>query len=249
MVYQKQDVYHDLRRRIIEEELNPGAPLVERDVSATYKVSRTPVREALRRLVADGLVVLDRGRGYSVRRMTIEDIIEIFVAREAVEATISSLATAHMDASLRDALLRLRDQLRDVDVQQDPGAAVNLGRQLHDLLATTADNGVLFDFYQKLRDVTMLTRNVSKRSADVEVASREDHLRIIEAVLCGRRDDAERYMRLHLRGTCERLVAAYLQRRTATLSLVSSDPVELPAEAEICSCGKTTMSSVKSSVL
>lgn len=224
MVYQKQDVYHDLRRRIIEEELSPGAPLVERDVSATYKISRTPVREALRQLVADGLVVLDRGRGYSVRRMTVEDLIEVFVAREAVEGTIASLATAHMDAPQGEELLRLREQFRDVDVKQDPGAAVNLGRQLHDFLATTAKNGILFDFYQILRDVAMLTRNVSKRSADVEVVSREDHLKIIEAVLCGRRDDAERHMRLHLRGTCERMVAEYLRRHTATLGFVSSDP-------------------------
>lgn len=232
MVYQKQDVYHDLRRRILEEELPPGAPLVERDVSTTYKVSRTPVREALRQLVADGLVVLDPGRGYSVRRMTVEDLIEVFVAREAVEGTIASLATAHMDAPKREELLRLREQFRDLDVERDPGAAVNLGRQLHDFLATTAENGILFDFYEKLRDVATLTRNVSKRSADVEVASREDHLKIIEAVLFGRRDDAERRMRLHLRGTCERMVAEYLRRRTATLGFVSSDPAESPAEAE-----------------
>ena len=69
LVYHSDDVYKDLKRRIIEEDLRPGDVLVERDVSLNYNVSRTPAREALRQLVSDGLVVLIRGRGYSVRQL------------------------------------------------------------------------------------------------------------------------------------------------------------------------------------
>jgi DNA-binding GntR family transcriptional regulator len=222
MVYQGDDVYKDLRRRIIDEHLKPGEFLVERDVSITYNVSRTPAREALRQLVVDGLVVLDRGRGYSVRQLTVEDILEVFVAREAVEGTLASLATGHPDSRFLDRVAGIRERLEAVDPARQPAKAVNLGGQLHDLLAETAENRILYDFYQKLRNVAALTRNLSKKTVDVETVSREEHLRLIEAVVAGMRDEAERQMRLHLRGTCERMVASYLQRRTASLGFVEA---------------------------
>ena len=225
MVYQADDVYNDLRRRIMEEELKPGDFLVERDVSVTYNVSRTPAREALRQLVADGLVTLDRGRGYSVRQLTVEDILEVFIAREAIEGTLASLATAHVDTRLINRLVHIRERLEEVDPARQPVKAVNLGRQLHDLLATAAEHRILYDFYQKLRNVAALTRNLSKKSVDVEIISRDEHLRIIDAVVAGKRDEAERQMRLHLRGTCERMVATYLQKRTASLGFIEPSSV------------------------
>ncbi|MFW5843960.1 MAG: GntR family transcriptional regulator [Spirochaetota bacterium] len=220
MVYQTEDVHQDLKRRIVEEDLSPGDFLVERDISLEYNVSRTPVREALRLLVADGLVVLKRGRGYSVRQLTIEDLLEIFIAREAVEGTLASLATARLDAKLRQRILSIKSSLEEVDPTVQPIKAVNLGRQLHDSLAHAAGNQTLLDFYDKLRNVAALTRNLSKKSVDVEVVSRQEHLRIITAVLEERRDAAERNMRLHLRGTCERMVAAYLKGSTTSLGFV-----------------------------
>jgi DNA-binding GntR family transcriptional regulator len=220
LVYQTDDVHTDLRRRIIDEELKPGDFLVERDISLAYKVSRTPVREALRQLVAEGLVVLKRGRGYSVKQLTIEDLLEIFIAREAVEGTLASLATARLDAKLRHKLLAIKSSLEEVDPAVQPIKAVNLGRQLHDALADAAGNQTLLDFYQKLRNVAALTRNLSKKSVDVEVVSRQEHLRIITAVLEEQRDAAERNMRLHLRGTCERMVAAYLKGSTTSLGFI-----------------------------
>jgi DNA-binding GntR family transcriptional regulator len=220
LVYQTDDVHTDLRRRIIEEELKPGDFLVERDISLAYKVSRTPVREALRQLVAEGLVVLKRGRGYSVKQLTIEDLLEIFIAREAVEGTLASLATARLDAKLRQKLIAIKSSLEEIDPAIQPIKAVNLGRQLHDALADAAGNHTLLDFYHKLRNVAALTRNLSKKSVDVEVVSREEHLHIINAVLEEQRDAAERNMRLHLRGTCERMVAAYLKGSTTSLGFI-----------------------------
>ena len=220
MVYQTDDVHKDLKRRIVEEELSPGVFLVERDISLEYNVSRTPVREALRQLVSDGLVVLDRGRGYSVRQLSIEDLLEIFIAREAVEGTLASLATARLESKLRERVVLLRTKLEEIDAAVQPSKAVNLGRQLHDYLAEAASNRTLMDFYDKLRNVAALTRNLSKKSTEVEILSQQEHLRIINAVLAGDRNDAERAMRLHLRGTCERMVASYLKGSTTSLGFV-----------------------------
>lgn len=228
MVYHTDDVHKDLKRRIVEEELSPGDFLVERDISLEYNVSRTPVREALRQLVADGLVVLDRGRGYSVRQLSIEDLLEIFIAREAVEGTLASLATARLDSKLRERVVLIRSKLEEIDAAVQPSKAVNLGRQLHDHLAEAASNRTLMDFYDKLRNVAALTRNLSKKSIEVEILSQQEHLKIINAVLSEDRNEAERAMRLHLRGTCERMVASYLKGSTTSLGFV--DHVSLSRE-------------------
>jgi DNA-binding GntR family transcriptional regulator len=146
--------------------------------------------------------------------------VEVFVARAAVESTLASLATAHLDTGLKKRLLNIRNQLERVDVYSNPVRAVSLGRSLHDLLAANASNQTLYDFYAKLRNVAALTRNLSKRSAEIEAISRQDHFRIIDAVVEGDRDEAEASMRLHLSGTCERVVASYLGAKTANRAFV-----------------------------
>ena len=215
MVYQSDDVYKDLRRRIIEEDLTPGAALVERDVSMRYEVSRTPAREALRQLVSDGLVVLTRGRGYTVRQLSAEDIIEVFVARESIEGTMASLAASHVDDSLRVRLNIVRGQIERLNAEDNPKKAIELGSNLHDILAEVANNTILFKFYQEVRTVAALTRNLSKNTVKSEAASREEHLQIIDSVLAEKKEEAESLMRLHLHHTCERMIKAYLRKHTA----------------------------------
>lgn len=220
MVYHTIDIENDLRRRIIEEELAPGDFLVERDLSKEYNVSRTPVRESLRQLVSDGLVVLNRGRGYSVRKLTIEDLLEIFISREAIEGTLTNLAAANLDTKLRKDLIQMQHRIEEIDATTQSIKALNLGRQMHDYLANSSGNKTLLDFYHKLQNAAALTRNLSKNRAEVEVVSKEEHLRIIAAVLSGNRDAAERAMRIHLRSTCERIVASYLKGSTTSLGFL-----------------------------
>ncbi|WP_319477792.1 GntR family transcriptional regulator [Marispirochaeta aestuarii] len=216
LVYHSDDVYKDLKRRIIEEDLRPGDVLVERDVSLNYNVSRTPAREALRQLVSDGLVVLIRGRGYSVRQLSVEDIIEVFVARESIEGTLANLSASHLNAEMQHRLENLKNEMEEINPEISPEKVIETGSRLHNLIAETAHNTMLYKFYQELCTVAALTRNLSKYTSKIESISRDEHILIINSLIAGNREDAEGYMRLHLRRTCERIVSSYLQKRTTS---------------------------------
>jgi len=88
----KINVYEDIRRQIVEEKLVPGQWLVERELCKTYSMSRTPIREILWSLTADGFLEQEANRGFVVRRLGLEQIFEIFQAREAIEGMAARLA-------------------------------------------------------------------------------------------------------------------------------------------------------------
>ena len=88
----KTTVYEDIRRQIVEEKLAPGQWLIERELCETYRMSRTPIREILWKLTADGFLEQEANRGFVVRRLGLEQIFEIFQAREAIEGMAARLA-------------------------------------------------------------------------------------------------------------------------------------------------------------
>ena len=82
---QAADAYQLIRRAIVEGSYAPGQRLVEQRLAEQHGLSRTPVREALRRLQAEGLVDVERHRGAAVRRLTVDDIADIYELRSRLE--------------------------------------------------------------------------------------------------------------------------------------------------------------------
>lgn len=205
----KEKIYLDLREKIINEEIKPGDWIVERKLTEIYRVSRTPIREVLRMLMEDGLIELNSKKGYTVRKLSLEDFVEIYTAREAIEGAAARLACRRRDAELLEKLSDLKEKLKLVDIDKDPAQGVALGRQLHDLLIEYSGNKILKKFYEKLRLLTNMTRNITKRSAEIEKRSRDDHVRIIETILLGDETKVEELMRKHLRETLKSVIDSY----------------------------------------
>jgi len=213
MVYhmRKEELFEDLRRRIISGELLPGQWLVERDLSEEYKISRTPIREKLRKLANLGLVELEPSRGYRVKELGVEEIVEIFNAREAIEGECTRLACLSGSSEFLIQVKELKARLESIDIQREPERGVIIGKELHDLIVQTANNRYLEEFYQKLANLAALTRNMSKKSSQIEMISKDFHLRILDALLEKNAEEGERLMREHLRFTCKALLHTYLR--------------------------------------
>lgn len=205
----KEKIYLDLREKILSEEIKPGEWIVERKLTEVYGVSRTPIREVLRMLMEDGLIELNGKKGYTVRKLTLEDFVEIYTAREAIEGAAARLACRNRNEELIQKLQKLKQELELVDIDSDPAKGVALGRQLHDLLIEYSGNRILKRFYEKLRLLTNMTRNITKRSVDIEKKSRDEHIQIIEAVVKGDETEAEDLLRKHLRRTLSSVIETY----------------------------------------
>lgn len=205
----KQQAYEHLKNGIIEGSIAQGQWLVERELCRQYGLSRTPIRELLFRLVSERLVVREPSKGFSVRKLTMEHVVEIFQAREALEDMAVMLACQRMDEDTIKRLETLRLQLYEVDVEQEIARAVKLGRLMHNTIRDAAKNSLLSDMYVTIDNLTYLTANLTVRSMKIERRSRASHLEIIDALLGQNMEGARQRMREHLRETSSLLVTEF----------------------------------------
>jgi len=205
----KTTVYEDIRQQIVEEKLVPGQWLVERELCQTYRMSRTPIREILWKLTADGFLEQEANRGFVVRRLGLQQIFEIFQAREAIEGMAARLACRRGGEALRSTLREIKKKIARINIESDPAAGTALGRQLHRAIMEAAQNGIMTDIHERLENMTVLTANITKRSPAIEKASAEAHLSIINAMLEQDQEKAEQMMRVHLKETCRHVVEQF----------------------------------------
>jgi len=204
----KNTVYKELKAKIMSGKLLPGSSLVEREISDEYSISRTPVREILWRLASDGLLEQEPSKGYIVRKVSLEEIFNIFQSREGIEGIAARLACLKGDAKFFSKINEIGKKIKEVDIEKNTQEGVFFGRKLHDVIIYTASNPFLSQFYNKLRNLSSLTRNITQRSILIEKKSQESHLTIINALEERDEEKSEYCMREHLRTTC-RLMADY----------------------------------------
>ncbi|HBQ86706.1 MAG TPA: hypothetical protein DD811_09550, partial [Syntrophomonas sp.] len=95
----RNEVYHYLRNAILEERLKPGQRIIERKVADKLSVSRTPVREAIRKLEQEGLVNYVPNRGAIVASLSATDVWEIYTIRSVLEGLAVRLAAQHLNSA------------------------------------------------------------------------------------------------------------------------------------------------------
>ncbi len=206
---EKKDIYEDLKQQIIEERILPGQWLVERELCEAYALSRTPIREVLLRLLGEGFLEQEAHRGFTVRRLSLEQIFEVFQTREAIEGMATRLACRKGDESFRSTLVEIREALTGVDIDNEVALGIALGRRLHNAIIETAKNCLMSEIYEKLRNLTVLTSNITRKSPVIESRSKEAHLDLIEALLARDEEKSERVMREHLKETCRQVLEQF----------------------------------------
>src|SRR3954452_6231942 len=107
----------ELEQAIVRGELAPGQVLRQEELSERYGVSRTPVREALRRRAALGLVSFEPNRGVRVRTLSRDELREAFLVRAELESLATELAVPHFGAAERDELADAHDRYVDITSQ------------------------------------------------------------------------------------------------------------------------------------
>lgn len=132
-----------LRQDIIAGRLRPGDRLVERELAERFGVSRVPVREAIRALVAEGFVHFETPRRAVVRRLSPSDVKELFELREALEVYAAGLAAVRATetdlAELRELLRRAADATGAGDAE----TITDVNTRFHDAILATAGNSLL----------------------------------------------------------------------------------------------------------
>ncbi len=182
------DRIHDrLRTAIVTGELAPGSPVIEAELAARLGASRTPVREALRRLEAEGLLEPRGLRGSVVRELRTDQVECVFEIREALE----SLAARRAARTIRDGDLRRLDEIV-ARMRSSVGDANEMERRdtaFHDLILAIASGERLKRMLTELREELIAYRFLSLSDPERRSATVGEHEAILEA-LRARDEDA-----------------------------------------------------------
>ena len=192
--------YASLRDDIIEWRILPGTVLAEVEQSERLGVSRTPLREALSRLTAEGLTTAAGGRGVVVTDISLDDIDELFELRETLEGKAAALAAERGDAAVFEALRVELLQAPHLINGSDPGrhAYYELAGRLDAAIDAAISNSYLAQAMRSLRVHLVRVRRLAADDAQRLTAAAGEHAALAEAIAAGNPRLAEAATTLHL---------------------------------------------------
>lgn len=201
--------YRALLSEIVDGTLAPGAMLAEVEQSTRLGVSRTPLREALSRLTADGLVSAQPGRGVVVTEISYGDIVELYEVREGLEEQAARLAAQRRDPAI---FLKLKEQFLAAPGLIESGEqGIRVYYELNQKFDEAVDVSVKNDYLvTALRNVRMhlsRIRRMARHNPDRLIDSAKETLLIIQAIIDGDAALAAHATHVHLHNSLTNITA------------------------------------------
>ena len=191
-------IANEIAEAILRGDFAPGERLDEQALAARFKVSRTPVREALRHLSTSGLVNAQPRRGTTVSRITAEQLEELFVAMGEMEATCARLASLRMTPIERRRLEALHGKMAGLAAHNKIAAYAEANIEFHTAIYAGAHNAVLSETAFNLRRRLLPYRRAQFRAAGRLARSHGEHDRVVRAILSGSAGEAHAAMLQHV---------------------------------------------------
>jgi DNA-binding GntR family transcriptional regulator len=199
-------VTEQIRDAILAGRYKPGERLVEDRLAADFRVSRNPVREALRSLASEGLVVVTPRRGAAVAAFGAAEGQEMIEVRAMLEGLNARHAARRHDPAMIASLSRVLEEGGAKAGSASPEELVRLNARFHDLLAAAGSNRVLGDIMRSLRERTNLV--FAPRSAAAAAQNWREHAAILQAVIAGDEDLAALHATRHVLKAGQRYAVA-----------------------------------------
>jgi DNA-binding GntR family transcriptional regulator len=191
-----------LRMRLADEiiggELEPGAALDETSLAQRFRVSRTPVREAIRQLAASGLVEARAHRGALVARPSADRLLGMFEAMAELEALCAGFSAERMSGSERRALENTHEEMRALIIGGDPQRFHDVNEALHNAIYAGAHNDYLAELTLATRARVQPFRRAQFRNLGRLAKSHAEHDRVVMAIMRGDCKEAANAMREHI---------------------------------------------------
>lgn len=203
-------IYEELKREIINLHLHFGEPLVEEELAQKYDVSRTPVRQALRRLENENFVVIMPYRGCFVRQLSENDIDEIYTVRAVLEGYCVNCATkvinqeniTVIEQDINNGIIKC-EQSGDKEFGQE-------GQKLHQISIEIGGNRRIRQILKNISEQNQWLHNYSIHVPGRFMQSCQEHLAILDSMKAGDAEQAEKLMRGHLFSTMEDVKKSFI---------------------------------------
>ncbi|MRN05854.1 GntR family transcriptional regulator [Lactobacillus sp. 0.1XD8-4] len=190
----KEEAYNFIRKEIVQNRLHPNEVISENQITDQLNMSRTPVREAMKQLVADGLVEM-RGRENVVTPLTASDVQEVYELRSLLE-TYALKKTINLIPEFK--LNEIEKEFEEAYQHKNWDDYLEVDTEFHGLITHIAGYGRLKQFLKILKAQTARTRHVSSYNPHRMGHSIEEHKEIINWIRKRNLDEAEKALAYHL---------------------------------------------------
>ena len=194
-----EQIYFDLKNKILNGEILPGQALREENLAANMGTSRTPVRTALKMLFSEGFLSQAQDRSLSVTTVSLKELRDTLIARKIVEGAIAELACSRATPHHID---RLEHFIYDEEMahkDRNKILVVAADRRFHAYLAEITDNPVLQEFQEKLGNKTSLFLAITSTLGEEIFYALGEHRKLLEAIKEGTPEESRNAMLEHLK--------------------------------------------------
>ena len=178
-------IYGAIKEQIIDGRLAPGSRITEQNLAAQFSTSRTPVREAMRQLVADGFALFKPNSGTVVRQWSSQEVRQLFDARVLIESEIAGHAAVHITPVEIADLLELQAQIESGGTDVSAANTLRIGplnRDFHRILAQASRHERLVAMLANTIDIPIVQKTFRRYSQERLARSFSHHRELIEAL-------------------------------------------------------------------
>ena len=198
-------IYDDLKMGILTGKILPGTWLLEVELADKMGVSRTPVREAIRRLEKEGLVNIEPRHGAYAAKVSVKDMIEILEVRELMESMAAQLAANRITQEQLDALLQTENEYQKAVKSGDVEDMIVLDSKFHKQVVEASHNRTLYQLIEPLQEIALRFRYMYYNDNTRAEKMPSEHERILKALSQGNGEAARKAAEKHLRSIKEKI--------------------------------------------
>ena len=202
-----QKVYRALKTEIIKGSLKPGTKLSEGKIAKQMEVSRTPIREALRELAAEGFVKISPNQGVVVSNASVEDVQEVLRIRGVLEGLAARLATKMISEEEIKELEKYQKQMEYYTKKDDVLAFSEMDAEFHELILNICGNNKLIQIRKNISDQAHRYRIRSLSIPGRLKYSLKEHQEIVEALKRKDAEQADRLSQKHIENVLANILA------------------------------------------
>jgi DNA-binding GntR family transcriptional regulator len=202
-------IFNTIREAIIVGELRPGERLMEVQLADKMGVSRTPVREAIRKLELEGLVEMIPRKGAHVAEVSVKDIMDVLEVRASLDGLATGLAAERMTEDDIKELKHIFNQFSNYVEKENLQGSIKKDVEFHDVIYRSSRNEKLVQIANNLREQVQRFRVIYLKGYGSQKNIVKEHAEIIEAITSKNAELARRVAQEHIKKQEETIVGAY----------------------------------------
>ena len=206
-------VYEELKMQILKGSIIPGTRMMEVELAEEMGVSRTPIREAIRKLEKEGLVTIEPRRGAYASMISTEDMVEILEVRQDLEGLAAYFAADRMTKNQMEELKQVSNRYNEAVKEGNMEAMIKHDTRFHHIIVESCRNKILVQMIEQLQELVLRFRYIYYDNFKRAENMPEEHEAIVAAIAEGDADKARAAADIHIERLKELVIKEGVHQR------------------------------------